>query len=161
MRRLSAAFLFVLASCAQPAPEAPAALVQDPAAVRQAIETANATTVAAMVAGDVPGATANYAEDGVFLMPGMPVLKGRAAITEMFTGMAQQMKISDASMRTEEVIVAGDYAIERGSYRWTLTPTGAPAMPDSGKYMTVWQKQADGGWKIIRDMNNTDIAPKS
>jgi ketosteroid isomerase-like protein len=33
-------------------------------------------------------------------------------------------------------------------------------MPDSGKYLTVWQKQADGGWKIIRDINNTDIAPK-
>ena len=33
-------------------------------------------------------------------------------------------------------------------------------MLDSGKYVVAWQKQADGGWKITRDILNTDIPPK-
>ena len=81
-------------------------------------------------------------------------------MTELFTGMMQQMSFSDITMRTDDVVVSGDIAVENGTYKWTITPKGAKAMPDSGKYLTVWQKQADGGWKIIRDINNTDIAPK-
>jgi ketosteroid isomerase-like protein len=33
---------------------------------------------------------------------------------------------------------------------------GSP-MKDSGKYMTVWRKQADGSWKVVADMFNTNM----
>ena len=81
-------------------------------------------------------------------------------MTELFTGMLQQMSISDITMRTDDVVVSGDLAVENGSYKWTITPKGAKPMPDSGKYVTVWQKQGDGSWKIIRDINNSDIGPQ-
>jgi len=30
---------------------------------------------------------------------------------------------------------------------------------DNGKYLTVWKKQADGSWKVLFDMFNTDMPP--
>ena len=52
--------------------------------------------------------------------------------------------------------MSGDYAIETGAAIWTLTPKKGKAMTDTVKYVTVWKKQADASWKIIRDINNSD-----
>jgi hypothetical protein len=30
---------------------------------------------------------------------------------------------------------------------------------DKGKYLTVWKKQADGSWKVLFDMFNSDLPP--
>jgi len=38
----------------------------------------------------------------------------------------------------------------------TVTPKGGKLTHDKGKYLTVWKKQADGSWKIYRDINNSD-----
>lgn len=35
--------------------------------------------------------------------------------------------------------------------------SGGKATLDKGKFLTVWKKQADGSWKIIRDMYNSDL----
>ncbi|MBI3792665.1 MAG: DUF4440 domain-containing protein [Gemmatimonadetes bacterium] len=144
-------------ACAAPAKDAPA---PDPAAARKAIEASNTAQLAAIMKGDVQGAVAPYADDAIVFNPGAPMSKGKAATSGMFEGMFKAMAISDAALRTEDVIVSGDLAVEHGTFKWTLTPKGAKAMVDSGKYVVVWRKQADGGWKIIRDILNSDIAPK-
>jgi ketosteroid isomerase-like protein len=28
---------------------------------------------------------------------------------------------------------------------------------DRGKYLMVWKKQSDGAWKVLFDMNNSDL----
>jgi hypothetical protein len=28
---------------------------------------------------------------------------------------------------------------------------------ERGKYLTIWHKQADGTWKVVRDMFNSDL----
>jgi ketosteroid isomerase-like protein len=38
-----------------------------------------------------------------------------------------------------------------------MKPTAGPVMKDTGKYLTVWKHQADGSWKIIRDIDNSDL----
>jgi uncharacterized protein (TIGR02246 family) len=161
IRRLVPCTIALTLACAAPAPEqaAPPA-APDPAAVRQTIEAANARQVDAILKGDAQAAVANYADDAVFMNPGAPAAQGKAALVDLFTGMIQQGSFSDVKMQTVDVVVSGDLAVENGTYRWTLTPKGGKAMPDSGKYMTVWRKQADGGWKIIRDINNSDVPPK-
>jgi ketosteroid isomerase-like protein len=35
-------------------------------------------------------------------------------------------------------------------------PDGKP-MKDRGKFIEVWKKQADGKWKVVADMFNSDI----
>ena len=51
-----------------------------------------------------------------------------------------------------EVAASADIAYSTGTY--TATIGGAT---DSGKYLTIWRKQADGSWKVIEDMFNSDL----
>ncbi|MGQ0646435.1 MAG: YybH family protein [Gemmatimonadaceae bacterium] len=159
-RWLSFLSALLLIACTAPATEQPAAAAPDPAGARQAIEAANTQLAAALNRGDVPASLSHYTADAVIMQPGMPALRGPAAAQEAFTGMLQAMSLSSVSFRTDEITLAGDYAIEAGSYTMTVTPKGAAAMADSGKYLTIWQKQADGTWKVVRDINNTDVPPK-
>jgi uncharacterized protein (TIGR02246 family) len=165
VRAIGATLTAVLLACA-PADKAatdsaaaPATAAADPAAVRAYITEANTKWAAAMVAADVPTILANYADDAVSMQAGMPAANGRAAIEEMMKGMTAAMKIDSASFSVSDVRLGGDMAVEHGSYRITMTPTGGKAMTDVGKYVTVWQKQADGTWKITRDISNSDAAP--
>ena len=49
---------------------------------------------------------------------------------------------------------AGDMGLTWG--RWTYTPREAGAKLSTGRYVTVWRKNAKGAWKAIIDMGNPD-----
>jgi uncharacterized protein (TIGR02246 family) len=156
---------FALAACAAPATEQPAATAAatpDPAAVRAAIDAINTSNMEAMNSGDsarTMGMMAHYEDGAIVMLPGMPAMNGKAAIEQGLGGMLASMKLSDARFSTIDVIISGDYAIETGTFQLSMTPKGGKAAPDKGKYLTVWHKQADGSWKIVRDINNSDTAP--
>jgi len=158
MRRLSlVALLLTAAACGPSAPAAPPPPPPpDPVAVRSAIEAADAKSAAAMIAGDVTTATAHYANDAVMMMPNAPKATGKAEIAGMFTGMLAEMTVKAASFTTNDVLIDGNTAIETGVYNVTMQVKKGPEIKDTGKYMTVWKKQADGSWKVIRDINNSD-----
>ena len=137
-----------------------AAPVTDPAAARQAIDQANAKIADALQRADTAVMMAQYDNDAVVMMSGMPAWRGPAEIRKSGTELFQAMKFSDVKFNTTDVDVGGDYAIETGTYEMTVTPKGAKPMPDKGKYVVVWKKQADGSWKVYRDISNTDVAPK-
>jgi len=130
----------------------------DSAAVRQAITTAYAGFADAMKRGDAAALAGNYTSDAVLMVPNTTAWEGRAGITQGFTSFLSQFNVVDPRITTKDVVLAGDYAIERGTYAWTLHPkTGTgPDIVDNGKYLTVWERQADGSWKILRDISNTD-----
>jgi len=127
--------------------------------IRTSIEAANQRAVTAMLGGDMPGSVANYADSAIFMMPGMPMMRGRVAIEDGMKGMMSGMKVTAAQFRTEDVIASGDLAIETGTFTVTTVPTGGKSMEDKGKYLTVWQRQGDGSWKVVRDINNADTQP--
>ena len=144
------------AACAPPPPPPP-----DVAAIRSTIEAANKKEVEGFVKGDTALAASNYADDAILMFPNDAAWRGRASILKGFAGMFASGKFSDGSAKTEDVMVAGDMAVETGSYQWTFTPTKGKPTPDKGKYLTTWKKQADGSWKIVRDASNSDLpAPK-
>lgn len=136
-------------------PAAPASDA-DVASVRATIEAANQALTASMLKGDAAAATAHYAEDAIAMQPGMPAMRGRAAIQQGFQGMMGAMTIKAATFTIDDVMVGGDMAVETGHYTMTQQPTGGKAMDDAGKYIAVWKRQSDGSWKIVRDVNNSD-----
>lgn len=129
--------------------------------LRTNIEAANQKAMSAMLAGDMAGSTANYSDSAVVMMPGMPAMRGRMAYESGFKGMMDAMKVTAATFHTDDVMASGDLAIETGTFEMTTVPKGGKPMEDKGKYISVWKKQADGSWKIVRDINNSDMMPMS
>lgn len=130
----------------------------DVTAVKQAIEAQNARFSAAALKGDTATLAATYADDAIVMMSGMPAARGHEAIAKVFAGMGAAMKISEFKLLTQDVIVSGDYAIETGAYEMTEQSNAKGAKPgkDVGKYLVLWKKQADGSYKILRDIANSD-----
>ena len=133
--------------------------VVDAAAVRQAIEQANANFTQAVKQGDTVAMVANYADDAVMMMEGTPAWHGRSEIAKQIITAFKPMKGAQVKLTTSQVDIGGDYAIETGNYETTVTPPGGKPMTERGKYVTVWKKQADGSWKIYRDVGNSDAPP--
>jgi len=146
-----------------PARDTTSAVVSTPAApdrdaVRRQIEAVDSQMAAAMGKGDTVGMYAAYADDAVMMMPGSAALHGRAEMGKVMNAMMAQMTLKDPKFHIEDVLVGGDLAVETGTYEWTVQPKKGRAMPDKGSYVTVWQRQADGSWKIIRDISNSGRA---
>lgn len=127
----------------------------DVAAVRQAIEAQNTRFSAAAVKGDTATIAGLYTDDAIVLSPNEPAMHGHDAIAKGFASMSA-MKLSELKLQTQDVIVTGDYAIETGAYDLTAQPTKAKPVHDVGKYVVVWKKQADGSYRLLRDIYNTD-----
>ena len=133
----------------------------DPAQVRQSIDQVNADFIAGLKAGDVPRLVAHYDADATVLPNGMPAAHGPAEIQKALGDFLGAVTISDFQLTTTDVTVQGDMAIETGTTRMTMQPKQGGGKPttDVGKYVVVWKKQADGSWKLWRDIFNSDAPP--
>lgn len=130
--------------------------------VRQAIEQANAGLIAALKAGDPGKAASFYDADAVAMPANLPANRGQQEIVASLTRFFDYLTMTDFSLNIEDVMVTNDIAIETGNTTMTVQPkqAGAPAIgPDKGKYLAVWKKQADGSWKKLRDIWNSDAPP--
>jgi ketosteroid isomerase-like protein len=58
-----------------------------------------------------------------------------------------------------EVAQSGDLGYTYGTYQLTMNDPAGNPVTDRGKYITVWKKQADGSWKSVADMFNSDLPP--
>ena len=156
MRRcitLTPVVLFILSSCS---PAAPAGLSD---ADKTALEAHSQSFGKMAVAGDYGALVkAYYTADAILLAPNMPIANGPAAIEKLLHTFPP---VTSLSLHTEEVVSAGDMAWGRGTYAMTMAPPGAAVVADSGKWMEVYQKQADGTWKTTRDMFNSNLAPEA
>ena len=134
------------------------AAAPNPAAVKAAVDSLNEKQKAAFKAKDTVGVAGNYAADAIVFSPNEPAWKGLDAIRKGLAGMAGM--IQDFDFKQEEFETSGDLAVESGTYTMSVKPPKGAAMKDEGKYVTVWKKQADGSWKIIRDILNTNLPSK-
>jgi uncharacterized protein (TIGR02246 family) len=90
-----------------------------------------------------------YAEDAVLMPPNLPEVAGRKAIRAFFDGFPP---VKDLAGAATEIDGRGDLAFVRGSYTMTILPPGAAAIRDSGKFLEIRRRQADGRWLIAVDM---------
>jgi|ERR1700722_7961275 len=109
-------------------------------------------------AKDVQKSVAFCAEDGAVLSPNAPIAQGREAIGKSFAGFftLPDLKISWHADKVE-VAKSGELGYTSGSYQMIFSDPSGKTIPDKGKYVTVWKKQADGTWKVLLDIFNTDM----
>jgi uncharacterized protein (TIGR02246 family) len=108
--------------------------------------------------GDAAAGAAAYTDNAILMPPNHSPLEGKQAIKKYLTEIASQFQASNFQLSILEVDVQGDTTIVRGTYSANITILGVDApMEDRGKTLQVWKKQADGSWKIHRDIWNSNM----
>jgi len=116
---------------------------------RASVDAGNQAWIDGVKTQDVKHIIATYAEDAVDCGPTGECIRGRLQIERhMTTQLASLGRASSAAVKTWGSTEQGSFVYEWGQ---------AEATFDSGrklveKYLTVWQKQPDGSWKIFRNM---------
>jgi ketosteroid isomerase-like protein len=123
-----------------------------------AVRAADEGWLTVFAAKDVQKSVAFLADDGAVLAPNAPIAQGREAISKSFAGFfaLPDLKISWHADKVE-VAKSGELGYTSGTYQMTFNDPSGKTIPDQGKYVTVWKKQADGTWKVLLDIFNTDM----
>ncbi|HYP91037.1 MAG TPA: SgcJ/EcaC family oxidoreductase [Polyangiaceae bacterium] len=100
--------------------------------------------------GNVDATLGLMTEDVVFTVPGRPPF-GKAE----FETAARQMQ--GVKLETEhelvELVVRGDSAWSRVRLRVTVTKPDGQAVTRAGYTLSIYVRDADGGWRLARDAN--------
>jgi uncharacterized protein (TIGR02246 family) len=107
--------------------------------------------------GDIDGWIFLWADDGIQMPPGSPPVLGKEEIRKRNKAVLDRFTF-DLSITNDETSVADGWAFARGTYKATLTPrNGGERTHVDGKYLTIFQRQSDGSWKIYRDIFNSNV----
>ena len=119
------------------------------------IDDATQTAMKAALAKDFTTWAALFLDDAAVYPPNEPAVKGRAAIR----GWLEKFPpITEFNLNNVKVEGREDLAYVLGTYTMTIAPPGAPGpVKDSGKFVTVLHRQADGRWLAAVDMFNSDL----
>jgi uncharacterized protein (TIGR02246 family) len=118
-----------------------------------AVERANLAYEQAIARGDAEAIGALHTPGAVLLPPGSSTINGRAAIVEFWNGAFSQ-GTGTMDFATEEVVARDDMAYERGTYSFA-----AGGQSETGKFLAVWLRGADGVWRIHRDAWSSNAGP--
>ena len=104
-------------------------------------------------ARDVEKVAGHYADEAALANPGSSLATdtvGRRLEISKFVS-DPSVKVTFSSDRVG-VAASGDLAYTRGHYSdQTIDPKTKQPKTETGSYLTVWKKQADGSWKAIED----------
>jgi len=112
--------------------------------------------LAAFNAGDASALAALAADNAVFLPNDGSGLIGREAIKSHYQTWFEQFVPAETATGDEAEVI-GDRAFFRGSYTATLTPkAGGEPVTLSGKWLSIYRRQADGSFKFTHLMWTSD-----
>jgi uncharacterized protein (TIGR02246 family) len=149
---LLTASAFLTTSCAPSAP------VDNRAADAAAIQALDEQWSATASRNDLTGTVAFYADDAVLLPPNAPIATDRKSIRESWAAVLGQSPAVSWKASKAEVAKSGELGYLYGTYELSIKdPKGGPPVPDAGKLVEIWKKQADGKWKCIVDTFNSDL----
>lgn len=125
------------------------------------IEKINKDMQQAMLAGNTSAVLAHYSEDAISMPNYGKMAKGIEAIKASNDQMMSSgMKITGFETHVDMLTTCENNIAEIGTYtmRFTIEGMGGE-MSDTGKYLTIWNQEADGSLKIALEMWNTDNYP--
>jgi len=146
----------LIAGCAKP--PAPVVPPDTRAADVQAVLDVEAAWVKDTAAKDADKWASYFADDACGLYPGAGILNGKAAIKAAMAPWFADPNFALTFQSTRAMASkGGDMVFSQGTYSMTMTnPKTKKPMTDTGKYLTIYTKQADGSWKAIADTYNSD-----
>jgi uncharacterized protein (TIGR02246 family) len=121
-------------------------MTDDERAIRQVIE----TWMRASREGDTGTVLSLMTEDAVFMVPGRPPF-GRETFQQASSAMAG-VRLEGTS-EIVELQVQGDWAFSRNHIDLTMIPPTGEPLRRSGYTLTLYRKEADGRWRLMRDAN--------
>ena len=98
---------------------------------------------------DLAGLTALFTEDCVRMPQGGPATMGRAMLEAAYRKDFAEVWQAQAKVRldAEELIISGEYAFARGTDT-LVQEQDVTHMEETGKWLFVYRRQADGTWKF-------------
>ncbi len=122
--------------------------VNDPADIQAVKQTVEAFAKA-MNTADAEGTASMMTDKTIYADNHFPVAVGKAAVQSMSAARNTLFK-TEFQAPVDEVRVAGDVAVARGTWAIKLTPKteGLAPLSDSGSWMLMASRQADRSWKL-------------
>lgn len=112
-------------------------------------------------ARDLEALVAHYAPGATLKSPNEPPYGGRW-IRNSLQGMTSDPAFNLVFAHDRiEVSRSGDMGYSRGHYQATWTdPQSRQPVTQYGTYLTVWQKQPDGRWRVLEDFMSQGPRPR-
>jgi uncharacterized protein (TIGR02246 family) len=127
-------------------------------ATERALRDADAQWSAAAGTKDLDKTVSYYADDAIVMPPNASAATTKDAIRSAWKEMLTAPGAAISWKATKvEVAKAGDLAYVSGTYEETTTDTSGRSVKDHGKYVEIFKKQADGTWKVVADIWNSDL----
>jgi ketosteroid isomerase-like protein len=107
---------------------------------------------------DVDKTVSYYADDAVVMPPNAAIANTKEAIRKIWSDMLTTAGFSISWKATKvEVAKSGDLGFVSGTYEVTMNDASGKPATERGKFLEVWEKQADGKWKCGADIWNSDM----
>lgn len=111
---------------------------------------------AALNAGNISAVMQVFGDDPVSLPPNAPVAEGQEAVQAYWSAFLAEGSV-DSKNTAVDVWVSGDVGVMRGTFTSTIAPAEGEPMQEEGKWVAIVQRQADGSWKTVANIWNSDL----
>ena len=109
--------------------------------------------------GDIQALSSLTTTGHVMLPPNREPVVGKSANDAMNGGAFERYSFSE-TWSPEETVIDGDLAFQRGTFTTIATPKGeGDRFEVSGSFLRIYQRQANGEWRMTRDMFNSSAPP--
>lgn len=151
----------MLTACNGASEPAPLETVTEPAfnldSVKTVIAASNKMYGNAFVNADSAIFINSYTSDACIMAPNMPALCGKEGVAGFYKAAYNMMGVRNLVLTTTQVYGSGEFITEEGTYELFAAENKSV---DRGKFLVLWKK-TDAGWKMYRDIFNSDNPPQA